>query len=85
MNLEKKIPMKADISVISATLEHLNNPSKALNNFLKSTDQLIIIRSFFGKKIKKLFKDKKYVDYPYLINQYSFSWVKNVLSNKILK
>ena len=53
MNLEKKIPMKADISVISATLEHLNNPSKALNNFLKSTDQLIIIRSFFGKKKKK--------------------------------
>ena len=37
------------------------------------------------KKIKKLFKDKKYVDYPYLINQYSFSWVKNVLSKQNFK
>ena len=44
--------MKADISVISATLEHLNNPSKALNNFLKSTDQLIISALSLEKKKK---------------------------------
>jgi hypothetical protein len=86
LDLEKKRPMKADISVISATLEHLNKPSAALDNFLRSTNQLVIIRSFFGKKkIKKLFNNKKYVDNPYYINQYSFSWVKNLLLKQNFK
>tara|TARA_B100002051_G_C16736043_1_gene641254 strand:+ start:704 stop:1387 length:684 start_codon:yes stop_codon:yes gene_type:complete len=77
MNLEKKIPSVADISVISATLEHFNNPNKAIKNILKSTKQILIIRSFFGKKmIKKLFTDKKYVDNPYYINQFTFSWLE---------
>ena len=41
---------------------------------------MIFIRSFFGKKkIKKLFKDKKYVDNPYYVNQFTFSWLKNKL------
>ena len=44
MNLEKKIPSVADISVISATLEHFNNPNKAIKNILKSTKQILIIR-----------------------------------------
>ena len=42
--------MQTDISVISATLEHLNNPDKGLDNILRSTKKTILIRSFFGEK-----------------------------------
>ncbi|OUW24628.1 MAG: hypothetical protein CBD34_00265 [Rickettsiales bacterium TMED174] len=82
MNLEKTQPSSADVSIISATLEHLNNPNKCIENILNSTKQLIIIRSFFGKKkIKKLFKNKKYVDRPYFINQFKVSWIKKKLED----
>jgi len=80
LNIEKQTPRKTDISVISATLEHFCDPDRGLNNILKSTKKVIFIRSFFGrKKIKKLFKDKKYVDNPYYVNQFTFSWLKNKL------
>ena len=86
MNLEKTQPSSADVSIISATLEHLNNPNKCIENILNSTKQLIIIRSFFGKKkIKKLFSDKKYVDNPYYINQFTFSWLKTKFKNHNFK
>ncbi len=86
INLEKNIPMQTDISVISATLEHLNNPDKGLDNILKSTKKTILIRSFFGqKKITKLFKDKNFVDNPYYINQFTFPWLKNKLKNQKFK
>ena len=82
INLEKTQPSSADVSIISATLEHLNNPNKCIENILNSTKQLIIIRSFFGKKkIKKLFKNKKYVDRPYFINQFKVSWIKKKLED----
>ena len=86
MNLEKTQPSSADVSIISATLEHLNNPNKCIENILNSTKKLIIIRSFFGKKkIKKLFSDKKYVDNPYYINQFTFSWLKTKFKNHNFK
>lgn len=80
LDLEKIAPKKSDIGVISATLEHMINPDKALNKILNSTRKLIIIRTFLGKKkIRKLFSDKKFVDNPYFINQFSFNWLKNKL------
>lgn len=86
LNLEKKFPKKADVSILSATLEHFIQPSKALENILSTTKKLIIIRSFFGRKnIKKLFKNKNYVDNPYYINQFDFKWIKKKLSKKNFK
>lgn len=91
-NFEKSIPTSSDISIISATLEHLNYPDQAISNILKSTKKVVIIRSFFGKnKIKKLFKNKKYIDNPYYINQFTFNWLKaklrkfNFKISKIIK
>lgn len=83
IDLEKVTPKRSDISVISATLEHMINPDKALNKILNSTKKAIIIRTFLGKKkIRKLFRDKRFVDNPYFINQFSFSWLKNKLIKK---
>lgn len=86
IDLERKTPRKAEISVISATLEHLIKPERALKNILSTTKDLIIIRSFFGKKeIRKLFNDNNFVDSPYYINQFTFSWIKKKLFEKNFK
>mgnify|MGYP001161036474 CR=1 FL=1 len=86
LDLEKIAPKKSDIGVMSATLEHMINPDKALDKILNSTRKLIIIRTFLGKKkIKKLFSDKKFVDNPYFINQFSFNWLKNKLIKRKFK
>ena len=62
-DIEKSTPRLADITIISATLEHLNNPDDAIEKLCKSTKKIIFIRSFFGKKkIIKIFKNKKYID-----------------------
>ena len=83
IDLEKITPGKSDISVISATLEHMINPDEALNNILNSTKKIIIIRTFLGrKKIRKLFSDTKFVDNPYYINQFTFNWIKKKLIKK---
>ena len=37
LNLENKLPMKADVTVISATLEHLNYPTRALKKYQNKT------------------------------------------------
>lgn len=80
LNIEKNFPRKTDISVISATLEHLIDSDKSLENILKSTKKKVFIRTFLGKKkIVKLFKNKKYVDNPYHINQFSFNWIEKKL------
>ena len=79
-DIEKGTPRLADITIISATLEHLNNPDNAIDKLCRSTKKIIFIRSFFGKKkIIKIFKNKKYIDNPYYINQYSFKWMINKL------
>ena len=55
---------------------------KTINSICKSTKELIIIRTFLGnKKIRKLFKNKKYVDRPYFINQFKVSWIKKKLES----
>tara|TARA_B100000900_G_C20510608_1_gene687823 strand:+ start:234 stop:896 length:663 start_codon:yes stop_codon:yes gene_type:complete len=86
VDLEKRPPKKAEVSILSATMEHFINPDKGLKNILSATKRLIIIRSFFGeRKIKKLFKNRNFVDNPYYINQFSFSWIKKKLSNQNFK
>jgi hypothetical protein len=42
--------VKSDISVISATLEHINSYKNALENIFLKTNELIILRTFVGKK-----------------------------------
>jgi 2-polyprenyl-3-methyl-5-hydroxy-6-metoxy-1,4-benzoquinol methylase len=43
-----------DISVCSAALEHMEKPTKIINHILKTTNKVVIFRTFLGKKNKKL-------------------------------
>jgi len=60
-----------DVSIISATLEHTDNPKKILNNMLNSTKKLIIIRTLVGNKnLNKTFDNKKIFPLRYKIRQF---------------
>lgn len=72
LDITREKPKMADISVMSATLEHLAYLSPGLDNILQTTQELFILRTFLGDTNDKsiFMKDgaKKY----YYINQYSF-------------
>lgn len=80
-----KPPMR-DVSIISATLEHTDNPKKILNNMLNSTKKLIIIRTFVGNKnLNKTFDNKKIFPLRYKIRQFSKKYFQISLNKKKFK
>lgn len=68
---------KTEVSVISATLEHVDNPKKILKNIINSTKKIIIVRTFFGFDQQKTIEHKKSVK-PYNINQFSFHEINSL-------
>ena len=72
LDIEKDAPKISDISICSATFEHLDNPFKSLRNILQTTSKLFILRTFVGSEnIDFVLNDKKCVDNPYNINQFN--------------
>lgn len=70
VNIENCKLINTDISICSATLEHTLNPGKILNKIIKTTNDIIIIRSFVGNKnLKKIYFTKK--NDGYLIRQFT--------------
>lgn len=66
---------RADISIVSATLEHVEDWQSALNNILSTTERCLLLRSFFGlKRASDLYK-KVSASQPYLIRQFTFEEV----------
>lgn len=61
----------SDITVISATLEHIENWQTALKNIFDTTKDLIIIRTFIGDKSLKQFCHKPNSLEGYEIYQFS--------------
>ena len=62
--------INTNISICSATLEHTINPKKVLEKIAKTTNKIIIIRTFVGKtNIKKIYYTKK--NSGYLIRQFT--------------
>lgn len=47
-DIEKIKLRKADCTVLSGTLAHVDNPKKVLKNIFKSTKKIILIRDMFG-------------------------------------
>ncbi len=85
-NVEKTQPRKADISLISATLEHAENPYTLLSNVLDTTSKTIILRTFLGeseeiKLIEGEIKDQIVIS-PYYINQFSLFKIANLFLEK---
>ena len=70
-NIENFKLRKCDCSVISATLEHADNPLKILRNLVKSSKKIIIVRGYFGYKYEKA-RQTLGVKNPCNENQFSF-------------
>ena len=71
-DITKQRPFKADILVISATLEHFEHLTPGLNNILESTKELLILRTFLGNNSEKAIVKHDGASAYYPINQYSF-------------
>jgi len=79
LNIEEILPRATEVSIISATLEHAENPYKLLANVLSTTSKKIILRTFIGNhEIIKLLDDPKFVQTPYYVNQFSLFKVANI-------
>lgn len=69
---------KCDISIVSATLEHIQNYEQFLKNIFSSTQKLVLIRTFLGDESRKDYCQKENALNPYLIRQFK----KNQLVNR---
>ena len=65
-----------DISVISATLEHIENYEVFLENVFQSTNELVLIRTFVGNESRKDYCLKPGANQSYLIRQFKLAELK---------
>ena len=61
---------EADVSVISATLEHIDDFQGVIENLVKKSRKVVVIRSFFGGVYLKDFAKKPSAKAPYPIQQF---------------
>ena len=79
-NCENIKLLKTDFSVISAVLEHSENPIKLLNNVISSTKKIVCIRTYLGiKSHRAIEKNRKNQILPYNCNQFSFKMIEDKL------
>ena len=75
-NVQNTNLRKSDISIISDTLEIIENPEKFIRNTIKSTKKNIILRTFLSCDEKvQIIKNKKFVNVPYFVNCFSFNMI----------
>ena len=85
-NCEKIKLIKTDFSIMSAVLEHVDNPIKLLNNAINSTRKFICIRTYLGTKSHKAVnRHEKNQILPYNCNQFSFQDIENRLKKNGFK
>lgn len=65
-----------DISVISATLEHIEDYEVFLENVFQSTNDLVLIRTFIGNESRKDYCLKPGANQSYLIRQFKLAELK---------
>ena len=82
LDIEKEMPFKADITVVSALLEHTNRYDIALKNILKSTNEILILRTFVGKDKRLLYKNNEFNIKSYWINEFSKKKIKTFLNSE---
>jgi ubiquinone/menaquinone biosynthesis C-methylase UbiE len=71
-----------DISVVSATLEHIDDYEQFLNNIFKTTSQMVLIRTFLGETSEMDYCLKEGATQSYLIRQFVLSDLVNKNFNK---
>ena len=73
---------KCDISVISATLEHIDDYEQFLSNIFKTTSQMVLIRTFIGETSEMDYCLKVGAAQSYLIRQFVLPDLVNKGFNK---
>jgi SAM-dependent methyltransferase len=76
-NIEKDNLRKCDCSVLSATLEHVDNANRVLGNVFKTTKKIIILRTFVDIKAEEAIQKKGYKK-PYNIRKFSFIFLEKI-------
>lgn len=73
-NVENTTLENTDITIMSATYEHLNFHNESLKNIFNSTNSLVIIRTFIGDSYKEEKCYKEGADLPYVIKQFTIDY-----------
>jgi hypothetical protein len=71
LDISKSLPRVADISVISATLEHIEDINQAMDNIFKTTSRFVLLRTFVGTSSMSDYCLKPGASHPYLIRQFT--------------
>jgi 2-polyprenyl-3-methyl-5-hydroxy-6-metoxy-1,4-benzoquinol methylase len=66
-----------DISIISATLEHIEDYEVFLENIFQSTNDIVLIRTFIGNESRKDYCLKPEANQSYLIRQFKLAELKD--------
>jgi SAM-dependent methyltransferase len=72
-----KTKYNCDISIISATLEHIEDFEVFLENVFESTNDLVLIRTFIGNESRKDYCLKPGATQSYLIRQFQLAELKD--------
>ena len=76
-----KLPRDADISVVSATLEHIENYHTALKNIFSTTRCLVVLRTFIGDLPLKDYCRTHGAKRDYLIRQFTLDDLVSLPAN----
>lgn len=71
LDVEQTQPPRADITIVSATLEHLNDPFLAVTRLLAGTNRIFLARSFIGETALDQWLQKPGALAPYRIRQFT--------------
>lgn len=71
LDVEKAQPPQVDITIVSATLEHLNDPFPAVARLLAGTNRIFLARSFIGGTALDQWLQKPGASAPYRIRQFT--------------
>ena len=72
-----KSKYNCDVSIISATLEHIEDYEVFLENIFQSTNDLVLIRTFIGNESRKDYCLKPGANQSYLIRQFKLADLKD--------
>lgn len=81
LDISKETPEEADISIISATLEHIQDSDSAVSNIFTSTKKFVLLRTFLGEIELCDMCTKKDSKNSYVIKQFVLKRMINNLKN----
>lgn len=80
LDISKSLPETSDVSIMSATLEHIPDHEQSIKNIFLTTKKLFILRTFIGEEYleEKFLKDGA-SDF-YLIKQFTVDYFVNIVT-----